>query len=34
MENERIPILLIEDSPTDALLYCEALEGVTPDLSR
>ena len=30
MENERIPILLIEDSPTDAFLYCEALEGAIP----
>ena len=30
MENERIPILLIEDSPTDAFLYCEALEGAAP----
>ena len=30
MENERIPILLIEDSPTDALLYREALEGAAP----
>ena len=30
MENERIPILLIEDSPTDAFLYCEALEGAVP----
>ncbi len=30
MENERTPILLIEDSPTDAFLYCEALEGAVP----